>query len=386
MHPSYVRQYNATRIFHALRANPGITKRGLTDLTGCDKSTVSAILRAFEDIGFVESDAAQETGKRGRPSANYRLSADNGLLIGVHLEFEQMAIVAASIDGTPIRKWSQPLPTDPAALATDLRHAIGALCHEISRSQDEIRAIGITLPGLVESSGGLAHAPSLDWYETDIGNLLRDQIGAPVYIDNDTNAAAMAEYLFGQCGQLTDFVMIDGGLGLGGGIFLDGRPYRGASGFGGELGHIKVVPDGRICGCGAQGCLSAYIAAPALLAAAQRSLRVRNVEELIRAAKDGAPPILDLFEDSGRHLGRALSDIVNIFNPSAIVLGGIVGRIWPYAEITARKELAKLAMRAPLQNTQILVSDISAAETPVGAVALALEGFTSLDGQKPGPW
>ncbi|WP_145962775.1 ROK family transcriptional regulator [Mangrovicoccus ximenensis] len=386
MHPSYVRKYNASRIFHALRSNPGATKRELSELSGCDKSTTSLILRSFEEIGLAVTEAAQSGARRGRPSVAYRLSTVNGLLIGVHLEFEQMVIVAAGIDGQPIGKFEQPLPAEPAALGKDLRRGIQALCTDLGRDLAEIRAIGFTLPGLVGAAGGLAQSPNLDWNEIDVAAMLREEIGAPVHVDNDTNASALAEYLFGACGDISDFVVIDGGLGLGGGLFIDGRPYRGASGFGGELGHIKVVPDGKICGCGAQGCLSAYLAAPPLLAAAQRHIRIRTIDELVRAAADGNEPILELLDDSGRYLGRALADIVNIFNPSAIVLGGIVGRIWPYAERTARRELGKLAMRASLNDAEILLSQLGADGIPVSSIALALDGFTSLDTQETSPW
>lgn len=378
MHPSYLRQFHASQIFHALRAHPGIAQRELAELSGCDKSTVSLILKRFEEMGLVERFAGETTGKRGRTPELLRISQLSGLLIGVHLEFETMRIVAAGIDGTRIAMQSYPLPKSPDYLADAVRTGITALCGSIDRDVSEIRSVGVTLPGLVATGGSLAQSSNLKWYSVKVPELLSHVTDAPVYVDNDTNAATMAEYLFGACGHLSDFLMVDSGIGLGGGIFLDGRLFRGKSGFSGELGHIKVVKDGRICGCGSCGCLSAYLSEPAIVQRAARILPVSNLAELFALAEKKDRDALNIFYEAGGFLGIALSNLINIFNPPAIVLGGLLARMWPYIEASTHRSLQDNAMRAPLADFEIITSDLSLEPMSAGGVALALEGFTAL--------
>jgi predicted NBD/HSP70 family sugar kinase len=386
LHPSYLRQFHASQIFHALRAQPGISQKEVCDITGCDKSTVSIIIKRFEEIGLVERVTGTPDGRRGRPSEMIRISELSGLLMGVHLEFESLRLVAANVDGRPFASKGAPLPTNPNDLADQVRDGIIDLCAEIGRDISEIRAVGLTLPGLVGSSGGLAESSNLRWSKVAVPDLLKTKIGAPVYVDNDTNAATLAEYLFGECAHLSDFIMLDGGRGVGGGVFIDGRLYRGKNGFGGELGHIKVVKDGRICGCGAPGCLSAYLSAPALVERARRIATVSSLNDVLIAAETGNEDVRYILEEAGQFLGIAISTLINIFNPPAIALGGIIARMWPYMEASTQRSIAQNAMRAPLEQVEIIVSKISNSEVPWGGVALALEGFSSLNPAEPMPW
>ncbi len=385
MHPSYVRQHHATEIFHALRQTPQMSKREISEAVGCDKTTVSAILKRFEELGLVRREMAESRG-RGRPSEVFALSQKNGLLIGTHLEFDQAVIVAAGIDGQRLARVDMPLPRRPEDFATDLRNAIFSLCASLDRDISEIRCVGITLPGLVQTDGALAHSSSLDWYDVDAKGLLREMIGAPIHIDNDTNAAMLAEHLFGECAHLEDFVYLDSVVGLGGGIFMDGHPYRGRKGFAGEIGHLKVVPDGRTCGCGASGCLSAYLSQRALIQKIRKFEPVDSIGDVLSLAAAGNRNVLRILNNSGRYLGLALSDITNVLNPAAVVLAGHLARLWPYLEAQTRQVFEENAMSASFADTEILISDLSLAEIPAGGVALALEGFSSLDGQDAPPW
>lgn len=386
MHPSYLRQFHASQIFHALRAQPGISQKELSDLTGCDKSTVSIVIKRFEEIGLVERVTGLPDGRRGRPSEMIRISELSGLLMGVHLEFECLRFVAANVDGRPFASKDAPLPARPEDLPNCAREGLLDLCKDIGRELSEIRAVGMTLPGLVGSGGGLAESSNLRWNKVAVPDLLKTKIGVPVYVDNDTNAATLAEYLFGECSHLSDFIMLDGGRGLGGGVFIDGRLYRGSHGFGGELGHIKVVKDGRICGCGAPGCLSAYISAPALVARARRFSNVNSLGDILNEAAAGNQDVRYILEEAGQFLGIAMATLINIFNPPAIALGGIIAQMWPYIEASTRRSIQQNALRASSEQVELLISKISNGTVPWGGVALALEGFSSLNPAEPMPW
>lgn len=387
MHPSYVRQLHASQIFHALRVRPGISQRELCDMTGCDKSTVSVIIKRFEELELVERFQGKSEGQRGRPLEKLRLSEHQGLLIGVHLELGILRTVASTIGGKPIDRIDGPLPTLPSELAASVKQSIATLCAKIGRSPDEIRGVGVCLPGLVRSGGRLAHSPNLDWNDVPVLDLLRDSITAPIYVDNDTNAAALAEHMFGACTELDDFVMLQGGSGLGGGMFLNGRIYRGKNGYAGELGHIKVVKDGRICSCGSMGCLSAYISLGQMVERLGHFDRdIRSLEDLRFKAESGDERVIGVLEEAGEFLGVAVSDIINSFNPPAIVLGGTLATLEPYLRHGLRRSLLQNTMPVTLEQVEIIVSSLSIDPILRAGVALALEGFTSLDKPEATPW
>lgn len=387
MHPSYVRQLHASQIFHALRVRPGISQRELCDITGCDKSTVSVIIKRFEELELVERFQGKSEGQRGRPLERLRLSEHQGLLLGIHLEFGVLRIVASTIGGKPIDGIDAPLPGRPEELAGLVKQRIAMLCDKIGRSADEIRGVGVCLPGLVRTGGSLADSPQLHWVDVPVLDLLRDSVAAPIYVDNDTNAAALAEHMFGACTQFDDFILLQGGSGLGGGMFLNGRVYRGKNGYAGELGHIKVVKDGRLCSCGSMGCLSAYLSTDQLVERlGKHDPRIASLQDLRFRAEAGDEGVLAVLDEAGEFLGVAVSDIINSFNPPAVVLAGTLAVLEPYMRDGLRRSLRRNTMSVTLDQVEILVSSLSTDPILRAGVALALEGFTSLDKPEATPW
>lgn len=386
MNPTYLRQLHASQIFHALRLRPDISQRELGEITSCDKSTVSVVIKRFEALGLIERSQGKPDGQRGRPLEKLRISAQSGLLVGVHLEFEELRIVAASLDGNPIGCIRAPLPS-LSDLASKVREGVAELCATLGRPLEEVRAIGVSVPGLVGDHGGLAYSPGLKWTEVAVCDLLKRSLGAPVYVGNDTNGTALAEHMFGKCTHFDDFLLVESGTGVGGALFLDGSVYHGKNGFAGEIGHTKVVKDGRLCSCGAMGCLSAYLSTRSLLRrAAQISPSILSLDELYARALSNDSEVLDILEEAGDFLGVGVANIVNLFNPAAVVLAGALAKLWPYLSRKFHYSLKQNALMASLQQVEIIVSDLSNDETPRGGIALALEGFTSLETPEATPW
>ncbi|MEN4798220.1 MULTISPECIES: ROK family transcriptional regulator [Pantoea] len=380
MNPTYLRQFHASQVFHALRAHPNISQRELCVLTGCDKSTVSVIIKRFEAMGLVERAQGQPRGTRGRPQESLRISLNSGFLLGVHLEFEQLVLVLATLDGQPLDSWRGPLPADPGVLGPLLTEGVAVMLQGQPQPVADIRSVGVCLPGLVGMGGGLAFSPNLGWRDVNVPELLAPYLPVPVQADNDTNAATLAEHLFGDCIGIDDFLLIEGGEGIGGGMFMDGRVYRGKSGFAGELGHQKVNANGRPCNCGAMGCLAAYVAQGVLLERAGHSAPgIASLTDLQAAAVAGQRGVLGLLDESGGYVGLVLSNLINALNPPAVVLSGTLARLWPWLEAGVRRSLSENALPAPLSQVDIIISSLSTGSVPLGGVALALEGFTSLD-------
>jgi len=377
MHPSFVRHVHAMRILHAIRLAPGITQRRIAEVCGTDKSTVSTIVKSFEEAGLVIRAQPEQSQGRGRPSEGLSISAQWGLLVGVNLNLDETRFVIAGLDGKPLTMLVMPTP-EPDGLGAFVRNGIRALAAAVDRDQADIRAVGVSVPGLVNQRGELAQSPNLAWRGVNLRDVLEQTVTQPLFIDNDSNGATLAEDLFARTLDAGDFVFIQSGSGVGGGIFVDGMLHRGAMGFAGEIGHMKIVPDGRPCRCGGSGCLDAYTSDISLLARAREAgLTVRTVGEIADLATHGNAAALALLERNGQHLGFGLAAVVSLLNPREIVLGGGYARLSAHILPAAEKALRDNVLPALVGTCRITVSPISGGDTPLDGIAIALDGCTN---------
>jgi predicted NBD/HSP70 family sugar kinase len=297
-----------------------------------------------------------------------------------------MRYVAASLTGETIATISRDLP-DVAALAAEVDAGIRAVVKQAGRETDAVRAVGFSAPGLVSGDGVLAQSPNLGWRDVPLRSLLGARVPYPLYIDNNANAAAVAEYMFGRGIDVGDFAYVESGSGVGCGLFLDGGIYRGSRGFAGEFGHTKIVPQGRICRCGNLGCVSAYVSDFSIY---QRLLgggvRCGTREEVTTLADAGNELVLAVLDEAGRHLGAGLANLVNLLDISLFILGGGLEVFAPWMMAGIRTALRNLALPSALEGCRIESSKIGSYLEPRGGVALALEGCTSSRDSEASPW
>ncbi|WP_431860660.1 ROK family protein [Azospirillum sp.] len=376
-----IRRLNTIRVFHALRENPNCAQRDLSRLTGLDKATTSAIVTQLLDDGLVERTEPPRPRRIGRPETALSIAPSAGLLVGARLEPGTIRIVTTTLAGAVLEQAQIPGSTDLGTALRRLHEGIDAAVAASRRADAEappVRGIGVGIPALMDRSGRLVLAPNLGWRDTPIRPLLEEALGARVQIDNDTKAAAMAERLFGACRGVEDFAYLTGHSGVGGGLFLGGRLYRGAQGFAGEVGHVTVVPGGRPCGCGKRGCLETYVSEPAILAqAGERGRTLPDLWAVAAAARDGDAAVRGVLEEAGRHLGFALSHLVNLTNPSLVVLGGNLSIVAELILPTLRAALDEHTLEPLRRDLRLLVSPLGPDAVPMGGIALAMEGFLS---------
>lgn len=232
---------------------------------------------------------------------------------------------------------------------------------EMARAADvELVAVGAAVPGPLDPWRGIVHlSPNLEWREFPFTDALSSLLGVRVVMDDDANCAALGEHGYGARQDTRDFVCVIVGTGIGAGLILDGKLYRGARGFAGELGHTTILPDGPLCSCGNRGCVEALAAGPALVRrmceldpTAAQGLTARDVIALARAGNPNAVRVID---EAAKFLGVALANAVNLLNPERIALGG--GVALDAGELLlepARAEIQKRAF-APSANTVTLV-------------------------------
>ncbi len=259
--------------------------------------------------------------------------------IGIDIGGTKIAGGLVSADGEVLTTARRDSPaTDVKAIAdatadlvAELRDAAGA---------DAVGSVGIAAAGFVDRSRSvLVFAPNLAWRDVPMRQQMEDRLGLPVVIENDANAAAWGEFRFGAGEDVEDLLLLTVGTGVGGGIVQDGRLVRGGSGFGAEVGHLRVVPRGRQCGCGNLGCLEQYASGSALVAGARSLVSAghEGSEELLaevhgldaidgplvtRAARNDNPAALAAFAELGRWLGEGAASLAAVLDPTVVVIGG----------------------------------------------------------------
>jgi glucokinase len=227
----------------------------------------------------------------------------------------------------------------PAGDATGMVNAIAELVTELA-SRHDVMAAGIGAAGWVAADRRtMLFAPNIAWRDLPLADEVQDKTGVPIVVENDANAAAWGEFRFGAAEDSDDLVMIAVGTGVGGGIVLDGELVRGSFGIAAEVGHFRVVPGGRLCGCGQHGCWEQYASGRALVTdakrraasepAAERLLRRSggNVEDIrgpliTELALAGDPFCVDVLAELGRWLGEGIASLTAVLDPAVVVIGG----------------------------------------------------------------
>ncbi len=253
----------------------------------------------------------------------------------------------------------------------------------------EIRGIGIGAPNGNIYNSTIEFAPNLPWQGViPLGNLVREQFGLPVIVTNDANAAAIGEMTYGAARGMKDFIMITLGTGLGSGIVVNGQLVYGHDGFAGELGHIMVEPEGRICGCGRYGCLETYVSATGIVRTMLELLRERKTDSVLRgkkpdeissklicdAALEGDQLAKEAVDETARVLGRALANFIAFSAPEAIILFGGLARAGDLLLEPTRQYMNDNVLQIWRNKVQLLFSELKESDAAIlGASALVWE-------------
>ncbi|GAB2985167.1 ROK family glucokinase [Nocardioides montaniterrae] len=259
---------------------------------------------------------------------------------------------------------------DPAALKRAVAELVGSLA-----AQHPIRAVGVAAAGFVDRDRSTVRfAPNIAWRDEPLGSDLADLVGLPVVVENDANAAAWGEFRHGAGRDADDQLMITLGTGVGGGVVIDGRLLRGAYGAGAEVGHLCVVPDGHLCGCGNRGCLEMYASGTALVRNARAASGDPSLTgpEVMRRAQAGDPFAIEQYAEIGRWIGHGLASLVAVLDPALIVVGGGVGEAGDLVLEPARAAFrAELTGRGHRPEAPIVHAELGNDAGVIGAADLA---------------
>ena len=244
---------------------------------------------------------------------------------------------------------------------------------------DDVAAIGFGLPSRIDQRAGrVVDSVHIPLEGVDFRDRMSDRFSLPVGIDNDANAAAIAEWKVGAGRGARDMVLLTLGTGIGGGLILDGKPYRGATGAGAELGHMVLQYGGEPCGdgCTGHGHFEVLASGSAADGAAVKILGAgKTGRDLVAAARDGRPDALEGMREIGRHLGAGIGSLVNIFEPELIVLGGGLGEALDLYLDAALETMRKEALSPGRDLVRVVPAELGTDAGVVGAAFVGLEAL-----------
>lgn len=337
-----IREINEALVLSELRRQPLCSRSDISRETGLSGPTVSTIAARLIELGLVEE---REYGapSGGRPPVQLALRPAAGYVVGVKVTESQVIGVLTDLNAEVVARRTRQLrsSTVPGVLLV-IKGVVDSLTPAAQGGR--LLGIGVGLGGVIHRDTGMVrHATYFNWRDVPLASELSRLTGLSVVIDNDVNTLVASEQGWGTGRGIANFAVVSVGRGIGLGLVLDGRLFRGATGGAGELGHMKMSNAGPLCVCGARGCLEALIGDPALAAAASSAAgRSVTVEEAADLARGGDDSLMKVFRDGGSLLGRAVGNLVNVFNPSRIIFAG---------EATRRSDLFLPAFEAMLKTT-----------------------------------
>lgn len=300
--PEHARAHNRALVLQSLFSAGAMSRADLARETGLTRVTVSDLVASLIGDGYVVEQGVREASGPGKPAILVDIARDGHRIVGLDLSGSESFLGAVlTLDGEIVARHSVPVPHR----REDVLAAIIALARTVvADAHAPVLGLGVGTPGVVDDHGVVLAAPGFGWTDVDLAGELQAELGLPVLVANDANAAVLAEHTFGGAGD--DVILVRVGRGVGAGLLTGGEPLAGARFAAGEIGHVTVGTDGGPeCACGKIGCLEAWLAVPAL------------TERL--AASDDPEGVL---RDAGARLGIALAPIVGALDLSEIALSG----------------------------------------------------------------
>ena len=369
----------------------------LARLTGLNKATVSSIVEELVGGGWIRAEGRYQGGI-GRPRQLLVPNADRGYLIGAEINVDYLAVLVTDFSGKKRSLVREHLDVRRLA-ATDAISSLRTLTvqaiEQAGAAREQVLGVALGVPGVINENGMLLVAPKIGWLEIEIRALFQEALEglfpramSPI-VENEANLGAFAEWTFGCCGNVPNFIHLSSEIGVGAGVFLDGELFRGTHGAGGEVGHTTIDPNGPRCECGKFGCLTQYVSQRALdriiqehKAAGKYSLLFEgdgaslsyehDPDRVLEAARKGDAVARDSLEEIERYLAIGIGNLVSIYDPQVVVLGGFFTELFAGELGHLKNEVGRWVMGAFGKELRVELSTKGQDSCAWGGVGLVL--------------
>ena len=385
---------NDVEILSLIHSRVALSRAELVKLTGLSAGLISAIVRRLITNGLVV-ESGLEPSKLGRRRVALKLSPGTSYTIGVEIGTFFLRVVVNDLAGNVCHKANvRTILSD--GFARVMERCFTLIDEAVSAAgitKDSLVGIGIAHSGVVDSNRGLVLSfprpgRMAEWRNVPLRDIVEERYKVPCIVEDSVRMAALAEKETGAAGDLSDFVYIRIGMGIGACIFIDGEPYRGAGGSAGEFGHMTVDENGPLCFCGNNGCLSALASCSAIIQsvssalgkgvesriheAAERQLDRIHIEMILQAAIDNDSLAFRVLNDAAVHIGVALADVVNLLNPSVVIFSGPLFHTQPQFMVDAiQRIIRQRALEKAANEVRLIVSTLGPDAAALGAARFA---------------
>jgi predicted NBD/HSP70 family sugar kinase len=372
-----LRRHNLGAVLEPLHLAGPLSRSELTAITGLNRSTVADLLGELTRFGLIEERAATVASGPGRPSPVVHVRPEGAAVLAVEFDVDSVAVATVGLGGHVYNRLRVARPRkrrSPEESVQDVARLAGPLLEALPASHVLV-GVGAAVAGITRRSDGFVHlAPNLGWRDISLAPMLAAELGlgVPVLAANEADLGALAEHRRVRPGVGT-LIYVSGEVGIGVGLIVDGKPLLGAAGYAGEAGHTVVNPGGSRCRCGAVGCWETEAGEAALFRRAGVGER-GSLDELAERAAAGDRVGLRAIAEVGRWLGIGIGDLINLFNPDLVVLGGLYHHLYGALEPAVLEGARSRTLDAPGEMATIARSGLGPDAPLIGAAELVLSG------------
>jgi predicted NBD/HSP70 family sugar kinase len=375
-----VRRANLSAIVRDIHLGGAQSRSDLVERTGLTRSTIRDLIGELARAGLVREERGSPQGMPGRPSPLVRPNASGATVLALEIAVDSLAVAVVGVGGEVLDQIRVDRPRGRLSVDETIADLadLSRLARARPATRESLTGIGVAVVGTVRrEDGSVRMAPNLGWRDVPLAERLATALDThvPISVANEADLGALAEQRRGAAVGFDDVLFISGEVGVGGGLIIDGRQVSGVAGYAGEIGHMPINPSGTVCRCGSVGCWETEVGERALLLLAGHPPGGgrAEVDAVLREAAAGSPAVLSALDNVGRWLGVGLAALVNVLNPQLIVLGGLTGRIHPFAGQSLRAELDRLALRASREVVTVVPAMLGTDAPLLGAAELAFE-------------
>jgi predicted NBD/HSP70 family sugar kinase len=377
-----VRRANLGVVLRHVAAHAPCSRASVAARTGLTRGTVSSLVTELLELGLLRESGIAEPPRVGRPSVSLELG-ESVVGVGLEVNVDYLAVCVEDLRGG-VRYERRVLCDNRSSSVAPVIARLARLANEALEMVEleglQVAGIAVAVPGLVDAEREmLLRAPNLGWSEVPVGELLGAKLNTArvLHVENESNAAALAEHWRGAGQGLRSFICVFGEIGVGGGIYVDGELFRGGRGYGGEIGHTLIDPDGALCACGNRGCLETVIGQEAIARAAgivpDSSDRAASLtEELVERATANDPLTLTALASAAESLGIALASTINLLDLDGVVLAGCFGPLAPWLAEGVETALETRVLSAEWSSCEVRASTLGERAAVHGAAAIIL--------------
>ena len=350
-----MRRRNLSTLLGHVHLSGPTSRSKLAALTGLNRSTIADLVGELAALGLVVERRAPKSAGPGRPSPVVAANPEGAVVLAIEVAVDSIAVATIGLGGHVYNRVRIDRPRGRFSPSETVEDAV-KLAEPLLASvpvDHHFAGVGVAVVGLTRRADGFVHlAPNLGWRDVPLGDMLAARLGldVPISVANEADLAALSEHRRGVSPGVANLLFVSGEVGIGVGVILGGRPGLGAAGYAGEAGHTLVNPAGVRCRCGATGCWETEAGEGALLRLAGPAVgtggRV-SIDHTIALAEGGDAQVRAAIDTVGRWLGVGIADLVNLFNPELVVLGGMYGRLHPLLRDALEDGLRSRVLAAP---------------------------------------